>query len=149
MYFKLFEPKSRRKRSGDSRRRFIQRFLRSSRPRRAAPHEPGRQNGLFGQQLAVHLHVFVRRRLPAEVALHVALRQRVPFVAGVVVKADRAVDRAEEIIGVVALEGKAASLAGLAVVGRNGVTQAAGGGDDRHRAVAHGDQLRQAARLGL
>ena len=75
--------------------------------------------------------------------------QPVPCVAVAVIQARCAVDGAEEIIGVVALEGKAAALTRFGIVGRDGVAQAAGRGDDGHGAVVHGDELGQAAGLGL
>ena len=60
----------------------------------------------------------------------------------------RAVDRSEEIVGVVALEGEAAAAArGVPV--DDGIRQAAGAAHNGDGAIPQGDHLRQAAGLAL
>ena len=53
----------------------------------------------------------------------------------------------QHVMGIDIGEGEAVALAGVAVVGMDGVLQTAGLADDRQGAVAQGDQLRQAAGL--
>ena len=55
----------------------------------------------------------------------------------------------QEVVGVVALEGKAQAAFALFVHGRHGVLQTAGGVNHRHGAVAHGVHLAQAAGFTL
>jgi hypothetical protein len=51
----------------------------------------------------------------------------------------------EQVVGVVVGEGEAVALAGVLVVGADGVAQAAGFADERQGAVAHGGKLGEAA----
>ena len=104
---------------------------------------------LLAADILEQRHVFLGRDVPARIDGHVVLRQPQPFFRLVVVKGERAVDRGEEIVGVVALEGKAAAGLIRFVVGPDRILEPARGVDDRDGAHAHRDELRQAAGLGL
>ena len=60
-----------------------------------------------------------------------------------------AADGVQHVVRVIVEEREAVALVGELVVGEHGVAQAAGLARDRHRAIAHGDHLGEAARLEL
>ena len=100
-------------------------------------------------QAFVQFHIFLRGVRPAVIASHAALLERVPHILVVLVVVDGTVDDIEHVIGVVVEEREAIAVAGVLVVGQHRVAQTARLADNRHCAVAQGNQLAQAARLEL
>jgi len=94
----------------------------------------------------VHPNVFLRRSVPGEVLAHAIAHEllpRIPVAEG----PKRFFDREQQSFAVVVRELEASTLAGPRVPVFNGVVEAAGGADDRDRAVAQTIHLVQAARL--
>ena len=99
----------------------------------------------LGVHEEVEIEIAVGRACPAEVLVHGLVDEFVPFIAVVPEQACRAEDGVAHLVSVEVGEGEARALAGELVVGDHRVLEAAGLADHRERAVAHGDDLRQAA----
>ena len=84
---------------------------------------------LPAQHIPELLHVPSGGDVPAEIRLHVPLLQGAEGFPVMIVQAEAALQRREEIVGVVALEGEAQAALAVFVGGRNGVLQAAGSGE--------------------
>ena len=64
-----------------------------------------------------------------------------------VIKRERTADGVRQLVGVEVCKREAGALAGELIIRLHTVAQAAGLAHDRQCAIAHGDHLRQAARL--
>ena len=93
------------------------------------------------------MRIILRRAREAEILRHgLPLHAEVGIVL-VVIERERAANGVGELIGVEVCKREPGSLTGKAVIRLHAVAQTAGLAHDRQRAVAHGDHLRQAARL--
>ena len=97
----------------------------------------------------VQVQILVGRARPAKVLAHGLCDQPVPSVAVIPEQARRAEHRVAHLVAVKVGKREARALAGKLVVRLHGVLQATGLAHDGQGAVAHGDDLRQAAGLKL
>jgi len=105
------------------------------------------RRGVLRQQEQVQVRVVLRRAREAEVLRHGLPLHAAIGVVLVAIKRERAADGVRQLIGVEVCKREAGALAGELIIRLHAVAQAAGLAHDRQRAVAHGDHLRQAARL--
>ena len=97
----------------------------------------------------VQVQILVGRARPAKVLAHGLRDQLVPCLAVIPEQACRAEHGVAHLVAVKVAKREARALAGKLVVRLHGVLQAAGLAHDGQRAVAHGDDLGQAAGLKL
>ena len=97
----------------------------------------------------VKVQILVGRARPAKVLAHSLRDQLVPGLAVVPEQTCRAEHRVAHLVAVKVAKREARTLAGKLVVRDHGVLQATGLAHDGQGAVAHGDDLRQAAGLKL
>ena len=100
-------------------------------------------------QVAIELHVGLCGALPAKVLAHGLVHELVPLVAVIPEQACGTEDGVVHLVSVEVREREAGALAGELVIGDDGVLEAAGLAHHGQGAVAHGDDLREAAGLEL
>ena len=101
----------------------------------------------LGVQVVVEVHVLIGRADPAKIGCHGVLHQLIPCCVVVPVQACPAEHRVAHLVAVEVREREARALAGELVVGGHGVAETARLAYHGQGAVAHGDHLREAARL--
>ena len=97
----------------------------------------------------VQVQILIGRARPAKVLAHGLRDQLVPSVAVIPEQARRAEHRVAHLVAVKVAKREARALAGKLIVRLHGVLEATGLAHDGQGAVAHGDDLRQAAGLKL
>ena len=97
----------------------------------------------------IQVQILVGRARPAKVLAHGLRDQLIPRLAVIPEQARRAEDRVAHLVAVKVGKREARALTSELVVRNNGVLQATGLAHDGQGAVAHGDNLRQAAGLKL
>ena len=97
----------------------------------------------------IQVQILVGRARPAKVLAHGLRDQLVPSVAVIPEQARRAEDRVAHLVAIKVAKREARALAGKLVIRDHRVLQATGLAHDGQGAVAHGDDLRQAAGLKL
>ena len=105
------------------------------------------RRGVLRQQEQIQVRIILRRAREAEILRHgLPLHAEVGIVL-VMIECERAANGVGELVGVEVCKREPGALTGEAVIRLHAVAQTAGLAHDRQRAVAHGDHLRQAARL--
>ena len=97
----------------------------------------------------VQVQILIGRARPAKVLAHGLRDQLVPGIAVVPEQTRRAEYRIAHLVAVKVAKREARALAGKLVVRLHGILQTTGFANNRQGAVAHGDDLRQAAGFKL